>query len=358
MRNLKKYAVMKAAIVVVFLIALVASASSANQKAEPEAEVDTPKEEHQKVYAGAIAETTDALGREIDLEVASDDAKISDVPTLKAPASVSDVRVCTKISLMVGESTIFEFSDTGKHMWIAFYADADGMIKTAEICNYMGYPSLINYGIGDFLASGGEIVGKMELGDKTLRLTADQYNLLVRMFGENIDYLQETELGRFGYYEDGMVAVTSYLEDNGLKPDEDGIYWASPEGALPREGVKLEVAETQIHDENNEEVSVEYLQPTFYAVVQEYDKSEDDYVEVVKEWRPETEKCVHSFSGRNFDAEVAGEFVTTNYNVLDGIMQLVQRGDTRNEYCYLDPGTEPINNDSTLFYQEVYEPEE
>ena len=333
--------VIRAGIVLIFALILIIMVQAMQLKSAREAAVD--------LDSAAAENGTD--------EIAGGAAE-DELPELEMPHGVDNIDVHTASSIVsIGSTRIVEFSDmAGKSL--AFFAYDDGVIRTAEFCRLLGSPTVINYSDDDedFLMPTGEVIGTICVHGKTFQLNADQYNLLTGMFdnsGKHHDYLRDTELGKFGYYEDGLVALESYLEDNGLSPDEDGVYWASPEGKWPREGVKLEVATTETDGEE-----VKYVQPTFYVVDMEYNPDEGDYTYTTKDWQPSTDQCLEICPDDIATAEVDGEFASVNYDVLEGIMQMVQRGDERNTYCHLDPGHMAISSYSTLYYQEAYDKED
>lgn len=353
------------AVVVMLLLGILsivtAGLTDKNDQVEKATEKAEPIETH-SLYAGAILTPEDVEDKEyldkLWAGTPSEEEKDEDLPRLKIPNGIDGCGEYTHASWLspgTSESTVVEFYNTAGTS-LAFYA-SNGHIETAEITTFVGYPTVINYSNdkADFLLPAGEAVGIVNVSGKDIYVTDEQYNLLTWMFEHRTgDYLNELELGKFGYFEDGLVALLSYLEDNGMEPDEDGIYWASPEYAWPREGIKLEVASTKIDD-----VEVEILQPTFYVADKEYSTDEVDYVNVVREWQPSKDQCTYTNGGKLYEVELAdGKTAKAGLELLQGIMQLVQRGDERNTYCHLDPGYEAIGRKSTLFYREAYEKKE
>ncbi|MBR3134964.1 hypothetical protein IKG54_00125 [Candidatus Saccharibacteria bacterium] len=335
----------------------------AAEKAELiEAEATETIETH-SLYAGAILtpediEESEYLG-ELWAGVSDEEGndKGKDLPRLKIPNGVDGCGEYTSESWLVMASPVASVSTTVEFYnadgaSLAFYA-SNGHIETAEITTSVGYPTVINYSNdeADFLLPAGEAVGIVNVSGKDIYVTDEQYNLLTWIFNHSTgDYLNELEIGKFGYFEDGLVALLSYLEDNGMEPDEDGIYWASPEGIWPREGIKLETTTAEI---DGAEVGI--LQPTFCVADKEYSTDEVDYVTVVREWQPSKDQCYHTNGDKLYEVELAdGKTAKAGLELLQGIMQLVQRGDERNTYCHLDPGYEAIGRKATLFYQEAY----
>ena len=258
----------------------------------------------------------------------------------------------TSVSTLVDYSVRKTFQFTPEVGPSMAFCVADGQIRTVQICSFQGYPTCLYYVSEDkyqslakndrseanYLIVDEKPLAKICVDSQELLIDYAQLNTFHQLF-EGEDILKLTEIGQLGYYEDGIVDLSSYLEDCGMVQDENGIYWSSEEkDRYQHEGFSLKVAVGG------------YIIPEFYAKNKDSDE--------ILSWKPDEEvynsPTKDEFYNPMRKALLNGEEVKVSEFVLEGIMQCVQRSGSRYIYAYLNPGYSAISSNDRLFYGEIY----